>query len=252
MKKILLLVIGITLFTSCEIQEEITFNKDGSGEYQMLIDMSGMLAISKNSKKQKKDSLSPEKKPVVQDSIYKFSDILKEKKDSIARLPEKEQKILNELKDVIVKIHMDETKNEMTMAYVYPFQKTSDLKNILERLEKISTYPKEKNQMDDFLSEIPRTAVEYKFSKRKFHRKVKVLKTEKKNNEKENTENQTGKMDKIFTMFRYKLIYHFPKKIKSVSYKDALLSADGKTLIIELPFDKVTENPELLDFEVKF
>jgi len=252
MKKILLLAMSIALFTSCEIHEEITFNKDGSGEYQMSIDMSAMMAMGKDSKKQKKDSLSPKKKPVVQDTIYKFSDILTEKKDSIARLSEKEQKILNELKDVIVKIHMDETKDEMTMAYVYPFQKISDLKNIQERLEKINKNSKEKEQIDNFLSEMPRTTVEYKFSNRKFRRKVRVLKTEKKDDEKENTENQTGKMDKLYTMFRYKLIYHFPKKIKSVSYKDAMLSADGKTLIIELPFNKIAENPELLDFEVKF
>jgi hypothetical protein len=47
-------------------------------------------------------------------------------------------------------------------------------------------------------------------------------------------------------------VFFFPKKIKSVSYKDAMLSTDGKTLIIEVPLDKIDKNPKLLDFEVTF
>jgi hypothetical protein len=249
MKKLLLLAISIALFSSCEIKEEITFNKDGSGEYQMLIDMGRFLEFGKKMDSKKKDSLSKEKKPVVKDSLFKFSDFLNENKDSIANLPKKERELLKGLEDVIVKIHMDEPKGEMTVAYFYPFQKPSDLTNIMQRFEKIENNSKKTGLAEDFLNNLPKTSVEYKFSKKKFHRKVKVLKTK---NEDEKTEQENKKIKEILPMFHYKLVYHFPKKIKSVSYKDALLSTDGKTLIIDIPFDKIAENPKLLDFEVKF
>jgi len=249
MKKLLLLVISLALFTSCQLNEEITFHKNGSGEYKLAIDMSGFMAMAKGMD-QKKDSLTEKKEPLVKDTVYKLADMLSDKKDSIAHLPKEERELLESMKNVVVKIHADEMKGEMTMAYIYPFKKTSDLENILEKFEKIEKNRKDKNDiMTDMSNGLPKTKVSYNFSKRKFHRKVKLIKTEKK---KDSINKDSKEKEAMLGMFKYKLIYHFPYTIKSVSYKDALLSADRKTLIIEVPIDKMINNPTLLDFEVKF
>jgi hypothetical protein len=59
-------------------------------------------------------------------------------------------------------------------------------------------------------------------------------------------------MADMMKMFGYKIIYHFPGKIKNVSYKDAMLGTDGKTLIIQTTLDKIDKNPKLLEFDVTF
>ena len=48
----------------------------------------------------------------------------------------------------------------------------------------------------------------------------------------------------------YNIEYHFPKSIKSTTYKDATFSADRKTLYIKTDLNTITTSPKLLDFEV--
>jgi len=249
MKKLILLALSLSLFTACQFKEEVTFNKDGSGEYQLAIDMGGFMSMA-NGMGKKNDSLKNEKKPEVKDTVIKLADMLSEKKDSIQQLTKEERETLESLKDLMIKIHMNEPKEEMSVAYVYPFKKASDLDNILEKFKKLEKSRKGKDQMMGGMDQgMPNAKVSYEFSKKKFHRKVKVVKPAKKE---EAAADNNDKMGEMMGMFQYKLVYHFPHKIKSVSYKDALLSADGKTLIIEVPMDTIIKNPKLLDFEVKF
>ncbi len=245
MKKLLLLSL-VLIFSSCQLNEEITFNKDGSGEFQLAIDMSGFMSMAKGMGKEN-DSLKKNKKPLVKDTVYKLVDMLEDKKDSIAQLPKEEREWLEKMKNAVVKLHANEIKGEMTMAYIYPFKKVADLDNILDKFEKIEKNRKDKNSiMTDMTNDMPKTKVKYEFNKRKFRRKVQMVKSKKTN------DSINNKTEAMLGMFKYKLIYHFPYKIKSVSNKDALLSADKKTLIIELPANVLFNNPKLLDFEVKF
>ena len=53
-------------------------------------------------------------------------------------------------------------------------------------------------------------------------------------------------------MFGYRMEYHFPKKVKSVDLKGAVISADGKTVTADVDYLEVVENPEKFNFKVKF
>jgi len=246
MKKIVVLALSLLLFTSCQITEEITFQEDGSGTYNLKIDMGQMLAMTKEMNKNK-DSLQPEKKPEKKDTIMKFSDIFKKNKDSIKRLTKEERELLAALKDAYIQINMDEAKSQMLMQYVVPFKKTEDLNNINEKLQKLNSLNKKKQKgANDFEKLFNNEKVSYVFNKRTFRRIV----TPETNKKKDSVQDQGFK--KMLDAFQFRMVYHFPYKIKSVSYKDALIKADGKTLIIEVPMDKLAENPKLLDFEVKF
>jgi len=251
MKKLLLLIIGLTLMTSCQMTEEVTFDKKGSGTYSFNVDMGQMMAMMKDMGKEN-DSLKVDKKSEKKDTIILVSDILEKNKDSIKNLSKEEKEVLYALKDAKIHIDLDETKGKMLMQYIMPFKSVNDLSNINDKLKKLNSLNKKKNgnNIDEIEKSMPNAKVSYTFNKHKFRRMV--IKQTAKPKEKDSVKKDDAKMQQMLGMFKYKLVYHFPYRIKSVSFKDALLTSDGKTLIIEMPMDKLVENPKLLDFEVKF
>ena len=237
MKKITL-IIGIILIslTSCQITEKIYLEEDGSGKYNMEIDMSGMMkSIGEMGSSDEIDSTY-----VAKDSIINFSDMLIEHKDSIAKLPKEKQEQLQKMKDVKMIIHEDKSKNELSLSIVGIFKNTEELNNLQNILN--ATQSEEK--------QIPsKYDVNYTYKKNKFSRK---------SIKKELTEEQLAKFDesmKGFDMFlsgtTYKLEYHFPKAIKKTTLKDAQFSEDKKTLYIEKSINDWMNNPAVFDFEVK-
>lgn len=248
MKKLLLILLSLSLFTSCKLKEEITFNEDGTGTYNLAIDMSGFMTMGKGMGKAL-DSTKVEKEPVVTDTIIKISDMLAEKKDSIAKLPKEKREMFEKMKDFYIKIHIDEPNEEMLMSYSYPFKTIKDLNYAMENIETISKMQKDSlSPMGDISSAIPKNKVKYKFSKHEFMRIATASETDKKKDE-EKKDDKT--MEQMANMFQFELVYHFPRRIKSVSYKDALLSADGKTLHINVPANKLND-PEFMNLKVTF
>ena len=59
-----------------------------------------------------------------------------------------------------------------------------------------------------------------------------------------------SEMAMMFGSSRYKLNYHFPRPIKSVSNNQALFSDDRKSFALEFDFMETLKNPELLNVEV--
>ncbi len=75
----LLLSIGaIMVFSSCEIVQETQFKPDGSGTYSLGFDMSEMMKMGMNSKKD-----STNNKQI--DTLIHFSKFIEEKRDSISK-----------------------------------------------------------------------------------------------------------------------------------------------------------------------
>ena len=54
----------------------------------------------------------------------------------------------------------------------------------------------------------------------------------------------------MFANSKYKLNYHFPRKVKSVSNDKALFSADGKTVILEFELMEYIADPEIMNLEI--
>jgi len=250
MKKLFVLSLAILSLTACQMTEEITFKKDGSGIYNFKVDMSSMMKMGKEMEGSK-DSLAVKKEPKVQDSVIQFGDLLAEMKDSLKDLSPEEQKAFKHLKKMSLHIQVDESKDKMLMAYVLPFKQVSELENIMNDIKTIESKRGGKSkETGSFDKLMPQSDVKYSFDKHSFSRTTIVKEKDKK--QVQDTAKDNNGLDQMMQMFSYKIIYHFPKKIKSVSYKDALLSADGKTLHIDVPMDKISENPKFVDFEVIF
>ncbi len=237
----------ITLFalvlTSCQFTEEITINKNGSGSYKLNVDMGGMMSTMNGMSKN--DSIK--KEPEKLDSIISFKDILEAKKDSIAQLSDADKAVINALKDMKMRMRVDEEKGVMLMDFMIDFKKISDLDNIRQKLEKANQIQDNKGKEKQ---NIENHEIRYSYNKKRFSRSVimKELSTE----EQEEFEASQKQANMFLSGSKYKLIYNFPKKIKKINYSDAQFSDNRKTLIIEIEMDSLTKNPKLLDFEVTF
>lgn len=236
-KKIFLFISSIFLLTSCMFTEEIYINNNGSGKYSFKIDMGDMMKSMGDMSA--KDSL---KKPEVLDTIVFFKDILEENKDSISKLTENDKEIIEAIKDLKLHMHVDEAKNEMLMDFNMDFNDISELKNMEQKIAKAQALNDKKKKDKSIPSN---SDVSYIFKDKTFSRNVSL---------KDLSEDQLNEIKQASSFLEgglYKIIYHFESEIKSVSFKDAQLSQDKKTMTIEIPMDSIMKHPKLLDFEVK-
>lgn len=245
-KNLLILLISVITLSSCSFTEEIHVKNDGSGSYNFKMDLGKMMAAM-GDMGTKNDSIK-KKKPEKQDTIIQFKDVLEEMKDSIKTLSSDERAMLESLRDLKMRIKMDEEKKEMNMNFIYDFKNLSDLKNMSERIEKAQALgdKKKQQQSDAFKSN---SDVLYSFKNKTFKRNV-ILKKQTEE-EKEAYKNYLEQSAAMFEGSTYKIVYHFESKVKSVSIDGAKISEDGKTVMLEMPFDKVMKDPLLLNFEVK-
>ncbi|MBJ2173209.1 hypothetical protein JBL43_03115 [Aureibaculum sp. A20] len=235
------IIIGLMLLlTSCAFTEEMHINNDGSGSYNFKIDMSEMMQEMKDMGT--KDSSSVSKSI---DTTFNFKDILEEKKDSIAQLSAEEQVAIRAIADMNLHLQVDDEKGKMLMDFGLNFKDVSEVKNIEEKLSKAMAVNKKKAEGPVF----NKSNVTFNFDGKNFTRKT-VLK-ELSKAELEKVETELKESSSFLQGSTYKLVYHFEKKIKNVSIKDASISKDGKTLTIEVPMDSLVKNPQLLDFTLK-
>ncbi len=236
--KTLFLFIGVLLLlTSCMFTEEIYINKNGSGNYAFKMDMSEMLASMGG--ETIKDSLQ---KPKVLDTIIFFKDLINKSKDSIAKLSVEDQQLINELKGLKLHMLVNEEKKQMLLDFNLDFKNLAELKNIQKKINKAQALNDKKNNSEKDITF--NADVTYSLDKNVFSRNVqlKKLSTGELEKHKKSTSNLEG---------TYQLIYHFEKDIKSVSYKFAQISADKRTMTIEVDMDTLIKNPKLLEFKVK-
>ncbi len=231
------------VITSCQFTEEITINKNGSGNYKLNVDMGGMMDAMNGM--EKNDTIQKEYEKI--DSIFYMKELLEANKDSISKLSDSERKTIEALKDMKMHIKMDEEKGEMLIDFILDFKNISELDNIKQKVEKAQQLQDNKGKED---ASVENHEVMYSYNKRVFERKVimKDLTAE----EQESFDKNMAQGSMFLSGSKYKLIYHFPKKIKKVNYSDAQFSDDHKTLIIEVEMDSIIANPKLLDLEVIF
>ena len=231
---------------SCQLTEEITFNDDGSGTFKMTINMDDMIDMFKSME----NDTTPDSEKVYEykDTLINFDEFLLENRDSIKKLSVDERTKIENLKGFKMHVLIDE-KNESFFIDVFKdFVDIQELKNIQKQIEtaqKIQNKDQAKTNSD-----IENHEVNYSYTSKKFARKVKMLDLSEE--EQQLFDDQVDKASMFTNGSIYHIKYHFPEKIKSTSLEGAQISENGHTLNFEIEFNKLIENPELLDFEVKF
>lgn len=258
MKQFLLAIASIFLLTSCNFTEEITFKEDGSGEFIMNYDMSEVMKMMEEMGGEKKDDGKKKRK---MDSIIYFKDMLVEKADSIATLPLEEQTKLKNLEDIVIKMKMDEGTGLFNIGFGSTFTSLKELPEALAKIEDAKKMSSENNssfgQMGESAvakaSENMFEYVDFAYDGKFFSRSIKKdFKQSAEDMETLESEiNEMGDSKTMFEAMSYSLVYNFPKKIKSVDNKNAVISEDKKSVTIKMNFIEMIKSPELMTLDVQ-
>lgn len=256
MKKVSLLVqvfLMAILFVGCQFSEDLHINEDGTGKIAFSFDGSELLKMAGDKLGEGLGEEQKEEKAI--DTLMVFKDYLEEKKDSIAQLPKAEQERLKKLENFKMHMFMDPKTMEMNFDLYSDFKDVSDLGNIFNDFKTASSLGGKKagssvgapgDPLSNTEGDDP-TKVSYTFKGNKFKRVTEIL------DEKQLKQglDSLEQMKMFLASSKYKIKYHFPRRIKKISSKEALFSQDGKSFTLEVGFIDYMENPKILDVEVE-
>lgn len=234
--RLLLLALVAVFFTSCQITENVYVNDDGSGKLSFDIDASGVMAMAGDKMGSEKDM----------DSTFTFKELFEAKKDSISKLPADEQARLKKMEKVSVNMKMNGAEKQFLISMFMDFKKADELMDMMQAMS--SMKPKQGMPADtpSAVGNADATELKFSFDGTQFKRNV-IIKDKAAVAAAKDT---TGMTQMMFAGSNYTLKYHFPRKVKSVSHKDAMFSEDRKTVTIQYPFTEYLENPDKLNLEV--
>lgn len=261
MKKTAVFLLVLFSIISCTIKEKMIINEDGSGTFSYGFDMATLLKMGKP----KSDSAKVSKNI---DTVFTFKDMFAKMSDSIGKLSIVEKEQLKLLENFKINLKVNEEKQLFEYNMVFDFASLDSLKNMVSPLKSAEVLSlsdrrlgnkvaKKSEDENDF-----RTSFSYDdtfFEKKvldKNNKEIKklasVTKNKKKSATKEPDDEFSKKMQEMFKECKYSLEYHFSKKIKNISLKDAKISEDKKSFVVEIPIENLKENSDQLGFKVVF
>lgn len=262
--KLLFAFAVVLSLTSCTITERMMINENGGGKFSYEIDGSKMMSMMGGAFKgdsDKKEGTEAKPKKAI-DSTFSFKEIFASKKDSIAKLPLEEQQRLKKMENFTMHMVMNEAKGEMRYSMDTDFKSVQDLQDLMSPMESMkSMSPKGMNskKLGKASSALDNNSSTKYFYDGKSFKKIVSKSTGKKASSKkeaakEDAEAQQMKesMEMIYGQSDFKIVYQFPKAVKSVSIPNALFSDDRKTVTIEYPLKDYMESPDKLNFEIEF
>ena len=245
-KGAILLLVSI-LFIACNFTEEMTIQPDGSGKISIDFDGSSLMEMGG-------EQMAQDQEGKIQkfDSIIDFSQMLEEKKDSIALLSPEEQERLKSLENFKMRIQMDSEAKQMDFSMFTDFKNVNELGDMMATFQEASSAQKlpggaMPNDKSPMAGGNQGTDVAYSFEGNRFTRITSIVDQDLFKKSIDSLE----QMRMFMGESKYTLNYHFPKKIKSISAEDALFSQDGKSFTLEVDFLDLMENPKVLDIEVE-
>ncbi len=239
----LLVVVLLFFSTSClDIVEEMHLNKDGSGRYELVFDMSsimsgGMLEMLKgmagDSESSGENILDG---PLEMDTVIYM-------KDAPASVREKLDRP-DFLNKVSMFIQMSEEKEVMITRMVLDFDSMDDIDYFYKNLDKLG-------EGNDQLGDVFGGNSFLPISDKLFKLKGKLLeRLPVKNNGQTLNEEEMDMVKMMLASAKYTTKYHFPGKVKSSTIANAKI--DGKTLIKEVDLLDVMEGKANMAGKIKF
>lgn len=262
--KLLSALLFIFTVSSCTITEKMILSEKGSGKFSYDIDGSQMMSMmagalkSKSNGDAKKGDAKKKSKDI--DSTFTFKEMLASKKDSIAKLSSEEQEKIKKMERFSMHMVVNEEKGIMTYSMFSDFNAISELQDIMSPVQSMkSMVPGGSNKMMAANSGLPEddSSMKFFYDGKSFQKIVSKKEPKKEEGKGESDkDSEAAKMkeslEMIYGQSHYKVVYQFPKAVKSVSEPNALFSDDRKTVTIEYPLKQYMENPDKLNFQVEF
>lgn len=241
-----LLLILIVFFSSCSIEQEITFLDDNQVNYRMLIDGSKLMKSSEN------NGITTGKET---DSIISFADMVRKDNPKLLKEYPELEKDVDNISQLYLRIIENPAEKKFSISIYGDFkdsknlnQATASLYNLMNHSSKVKGGRTEKMSKDLFSNTKVYT----------WNGKVMTHKAEKKISETILKEEDKNRAHQLLSNIGSYILgntttvkYHFPRKVKSVSDPEALLSQDGKSVIIKYPNSVLSTTPELANIKIE-
>lgn len=258
MRKAALVFLGISLFISCQIREEISLLEDGSGTYEMSFEMTDLMDLADLT-----DSIPV---PPAMDTLVVFASFLDDKKDSILQLPRKEQRKLEILRPLIFEMKSIDSTQGLAMYFTYKFNSISEIAQFPEALEMANIEAlnsmfnpfepplgdgADSLRRDDGMAELLSISKSFRtsFSKSRFSRII----TDKARGEALQKKDTTLRADDSFgNIISFIQVYKFPLRVRSVSNPNARILPDFKGVEIVANMFQLNQDPDFLNIVVEF
>src|SRR5690606_14716126 len=232
-------VLALAFLTSCQFSENIYISEDGSGKMEFSFDGTELMKMAG-------DGMS-ETNEKAMDSTFSFKELFEGKQDSIAKLPTEERAILEELKNFTMRMVMNPETSEMKMDMITEFKSVDELQDMFSKMNKLQALNKDQQPNPaSSMNQAGFTNLNYEYNGKIFKRNVTI--TDKGLHQK--MIDSLGEMTEMYASSTYKLNYHFPKPVKSVSNETAQFSDDRKRVSITYSFLDYLLDPEALNLEV--
>lgn len=246
MKRFLLLLVTSSLFflTGClEVLEDVYLNADGSGKYQITMDMSELFSDpmlkSIIDEQAKKEAGADADEPLEMDSIMYFRDA-----PGFEKLSASEQTLI---RGVNLEMSASESKEKMVITMNFPFTRLDELTKMGEVIQKLDV-EKDGNGPGGMMGNgmFGTQGAQFALNKRVLTRLPMPDPAELLGQDEENL----AMMKMFFQGATYTTVYHLPGKVKKTDIPNA--SVDGKTVTVENSFLDIIEGKANLAGDIKF
>jgi len=258
MKKIFLLCILISYLTACSIQQEIALRENGQVYYSLAIDASQVIAIGGLSTTDEANSFP-------KDTIISFRDLLEEKDINLDTLSVEEKDLLTSITPLSMRIRSNMEEQELFISYYGDFENIDALNKALKAIayvEEISNKNEQagNKETDEFKKIINRYSQYHWDKNARVFSSINQYKPGAPKEEEEDIAgedslsiiDEIGGLSSMLGGGKFKMIYTFPYRVKETSNPKALLSNDGKSVIIEYPSTKFIDDPQISDISIHF
>lgn len=262
LKNMLCVVLSVVLLftsTSCiDIVEEMFLNKDGSGKYMMRMDMSGMISMIKMMSSMEdfgeESGEESEEGEASEENVFDNLLTSKEAVDSTMYLKDAAPELLAQFKDnpgfakkVNIRMNADSDEGVFHIDFNLDFDNMDDIDYFFKNFDKIAAMmgdDEEGGEMDMLggmgggadspLSGIMGDGLTRYFDLQKRTLIRRDATQQEMDSELEDLSAEDKQMmEMMFGDASYKAIYHFPGKVKKMTHREAMLSADKKTVTLE-------------------
>ncbi len=264
MKKLFLLIIFACFIASCNVTESIAFNQDGSGEFLVTYEMGEAMKAMTKAMGGEENSEKKEGGEIM-DTTMVFADIMETYKDSVAALPEEKRLAMEAVKDMYMKMHINEDEGVMNFGMGMDFESIEELKDMNQKLKKIQSLNSQGDQVDAMKDNSPlgkfmgneNSNVAYSYTDKGFSRATSIKMNDDETEEAidelfDETDEGNQQFLEYFKGSFYNVKLTFPKAVKSIDIDGAEFSDDRKTVTYKTNWVEYLKNPKLLDVNVKF
>jgi hypothetical protein len=247
MKKLMLFSLAGLFLCSCQFNEKLVLNENGSGNYTYSfdIDASSMLKGLDTSTTEKPESTEKSKVTTYTGKTYQayvdenFSkSVVKGNKE----LFDKYSKLIENYTVKVSEENDDKSSTSFSIDFKQPSEIVDGNKIFFYHMMFKDKVGKRDNVVNYFNSK-------FDYKNNVFSRNIEFKAEEK---DKKQSEKDKELMESMSSMLKYKTTYVFPKRIKKVNNEKATFSLDGKTMNIEYGFFDIISNPEILKCVVEF